>query len=780
MKHATELEAKVKWREVHYIQKQIQSHASRTWTTTHAPWWKKLGEMDDDANASEFWQLADNLKYNANNLFPSIMEDEDGATYRTKLDIMTHIEKYYTDISDNNDKQAQEFYKSRGMSDGEIASIASEAKQKARTAFSQNEQREEEEGPCDDDITWDEFCKALDRLKNGRTTGRDNIPSEALKHLPDVMKEALLHLLNMMWRKSITPAQWNTAITKLLYKKGGRLLIKNYRPITLLTSIFKLWEAILETRTRTVIEGQHPSDLQMGSRKQNSAAYTIMAKKCLVRLAKLTGQTFTTLQIDMKKAYNRVCRDMLWADLYEYGVRGRLLKAIVSTYTSAKETIRIGGMTSATFTLPNGLRQGSVLSPVLYILYTIKLIRALEKTNTGLQRPEGGKIPCLMFVDDLATFTKNMNEVIKQLNAINKYAVSHKGVVNMFKSAVSTTGDKNTLTEAMNASGVSLKVVEDYVHLGAKYKLNIKRTHLSMSPDVGHRLSKGRAMLSEMTARGLGQTELKQKATLHIIDKRVVSTVTYGISSLETTATDKMVLNKLLADGVRLACQWDSGETEHTDWIILESNLIPPTVVTQMNDVTAWIRAAKGKMNPVIKQLFENDDKLQAHIIKTCSGWHLTIPMLMTVKDKELYKTMRNAYTRHIRMRDMPNELELPCSKHELGIHLHGTALVRTGVQQEYSGTLLELRSILRHSSRIESNVCVYCNGQETHTPIHVISRCSFPPTKRKRQKLIAMIPTNIGYYLTNASTPQLAGVLGGPLPDDLTLDERKQACVSW
>jgi hypothetical protein len=248
-------------------------------------------------------------------------------------------------------------------------------------------------------------------------------------------------------------------------------------------------------------------------------------------------------------------------------------------------------------------------------------------------------------------------------------------------------------------------------------------------------------------------------------------------TSMETTMTDRRALNKILADGVRLAFQWDKDEQEKSSWIILESGLLPPTVVTQINEVAAWIRAAKGKMNPLIKSLFENDDKLHANIIRICNLWHLTIPSLMGVKDKELYKTMRVAYTRHVRMNDAPNEMELPCSKQSLGIHLAGTALSRTGLRQRYSGALMNLRSILRHAHPVETGECVYCSGHEHHTVIHVISRCSFPPTQRRRAVEISGSTKAVGYCLTNLSTTLLAGILGGPHPDEITLDERTRAC---
>ena len=74
---------------------------------------------------------------------------------------------------------------------------------------------------------------------------------------------------------------------------------------------------------------KYPPAAQMGSRGKNSAAYAVMTTLSLTRQAEAAGQIFTTLQIDMNKAYKRVCHKVLWSDLYEFGIRGKLLKAII-------------------------------------------------------------------------------------------------------------------------------------------------------------------------------------------------------------------------------------------------------------------------------------------------------------------------------------------------------------------------------------------------------------------------------------------------------------------
>jgi hypothetical protein len=242
----------------------------------------------------------------------------------------------------------------------------------------------------------------------------------------------------------------------------------------------------------------------MGSRKKNSSAFTIMTKLSLMRQAKASGTPFITLQIDMNKAYNRVNHQVLWLDLYELGIRGQLLQSIISTYKTARESIRIGCWDSDQSTLPNGLRQGSVLSPVLYILYTIKLIKQIQTTNTGINAARDLKIPCLMFVDDLATLALTLKETLSQYMAIQAFALTHRCIINTKKSGAATSGDLEELSDGLAKAGLMLRTTASYEHLGAKHEPGRNRSHIHASPAVMHRLSKARAMLAEMRARGLG------------------------------------------------------------------------------------------------------------------------------------------------------------------------------------------------------------------------------------------------------------------------------------
>ena len=277
--------AKEKWKKVHILQKQIQKNMTAGWKLLNGKWWKQINALDHEASAAEFWRISANLRPRCSNHFPTVLTDEKGGTYRSKDTILNHVADYYTNISNNEDLHAKQFYASLGMTQEAIDAIAKKSKSEFRKMWRENTRSPRTEGPCGSPLSWEEFIRALNRLKNKKATGRDNIPGEALKYLPNRMLKVLFHLLNDMWETSITPYMWNEAITILLHKKGSRLFVKNYRPITLLASLFKLWETILEQRVRAVTAGEQPPLAQTGSQKNNSSAYTIMAKKCLVRQA---------------------------------------------------------------------------------------------------------------------------------------------------------------------------------------------------------------------------------------------------------------------------------------------------------------------------------------------------------------------------------------------------------------------------------------------------------------------------------------------------------------
>ena len=180
------------------------------------------------------------------------------------------------------------------------------------------------------------LMEAVKKQKKGKAPGIDEITAECVKNLPAGHRDALLYLLNLMYDHAYTPPNWQVAVTILLHKKGDRMTIGNYRPITLLKSLFKTWEKILSTMLSEALGGRHPPPNQFGSLPGTSAPVAILVLRSLLRLAGRAGLPVYATQIDLNKAYNRVNRNLLWAKLHTMGVPAHLIKCIESTYTHCR------------------------------------------------------------------------------------------------------------------------------------------------------------------------------------------------------------------------------------------------------------------------------------------------------------------------------------------------------------------------------------------------------------------------------------------------------------
>ena len=132
-----------------------------------------------------------------------------------------------------------------------------------------------------------------------------------------------------------------------------------------MSQIAKIYERILEKRVRTFVENRL-SERQCGFRPNRSTIDQISALRLYLEKKWEYNQDQHLCFLDLEKAFDRVPRHQLWETLREYGIPEHLLRAIKSTYKDQKSKI-IGGDTF--FNISTGVRQGSVLSPILFVIY---------------------------------------------------------------------------------------------------------------------------------------------------------------------------------------------------------------------------------------------------------------------------------------------------------------------------------------------------------------------------------------------------------------------------
>ena len=163
------------------------------------------------------------------------------------------------------------------------------------------------------------------------------------------------------------------------YKSDNEQSIKNYRPIFVLPFFSKIFESVIANHVTDFLEESNIlNDNQFGFRRNHSTSHAIT---CLAeKVAKALDQEkiVVGLMIDLEKDFDRICHKTLLKKLYAYGIRGKLCNWFKSYLTNRSQYVQYGNSKSETKTITHDVPQGSILGPLLLILYVNNFSRASD------------------------------------------------------------------------------------------------------------------------------------------------------------------------------------------------------------------------------------------------------------------------------------------------------------------------------------------------------------------------------------------------------------------
>ena len=286
-------------------------------------------------------------------------------------------------------------------------------------------------------ISMIEVSKAIDELSNGKSAGPDRLINEFFINDKAFLIPYLHILFNKVFESSYFPSAWSIGEIIPLHKKGDKSNVDNYRGITLLSTVGKLFTRILNKRLTDWAESYGVFiEAQAGFRENMSTVDNIFVLHGLITHFLNNDKQLFCSFIDFPKAFDYVVRDILWFKLIKYGIRGKILDIIIAMYKDVKSKVKLNNMLSEDFSCMTGVRQGECLSPILFAMYVNDIER--EFITKGADGVDLGfiKLFLLLYADDIVIFSESAVGLQHGLDLLQEYCQRWRLTVNPNKSKI--------------------------------------------------------------------------------------------------------------------------------------------------------------------------------------------------------------------------------------------------------------------------------------------------------------------------------------------------------
>jgi len=245
-----------------------------------------------------------------------------------------------------------------------------------------------------------------------KSSGPDQIPGRLLKLMAHEFAPSLSVIYQASLEQGVLPQDWRNALIVPIFKKGCRLQLSNYRPISLTCIVCKILEHIISTNMYQHLEDNHIICRQQhGFHKRRSCETQLISTiHDFATTLNNSGQTHAIL-LDLSKAFDTVPHKKLCHKLSSYGIRGQLLNWISAFLTGRCQRVVLNGEISQPCLVTSGVPQGSVLGPLLFLCY-INDIPKVVKSNIKLYADDALLYRNINSEEDIRILQEDLNALV--------------------------------------------------------------------------------------------------------------------------------------------------------------------------------------------------------------------------------------------------------------------------------------------------------------------------------------------------------------------------------
>ena len=423
----------------------------------------------------------------------------------------------------------------------------------------------------DAEPTLAELRKAIDSLACGKAPGTDGIPPDLIKCCKNTLLQPLHDVLCQCWREGTVPQDMRDAKIVTLYKnKGDRSDCNNYRGISLLSVVGKLYARAVLARLQKLAERVYPES-QCGFRAERSTVDMIFSLLQLQEKCREQNKPLYIAFIDLTKAFDLVSREGLFNILLKIGCPPKLHSLIRSFHDDMKATIQYEGDMSDPFNIKSGVKQGCVLAPTLFgIFFSLLLKHAFGTATEGVHlrtRSDGRLynlarlkaktrvretiIRDMLFADDAAVTSHTEQELQRLMDRFSQACKDFGLTISLKKTNVLS--QDVDIPPVITIDNYELEVVHQFTYLGSTISDN-----LSLDAEVNKRIGKAATTLGRLSTRVWENPKLTTPTKMAVYNACIVSTLLYGSETWTTYTKQERKLNSFHMRCLRriLGIQW--------------------------------------------------------------------------------------------------------------------------------------------------------------------------------------------------------------------------------